>query len=956
MYGARVENAKPKLFSIYWNWPGFFFSLFIGVIVYLLALKSFDLVISNADKSIDPTKHVLSFAFGLLGFLFKLLDKSIINIQRTITKLPLVGAEEFEECLQAILSKPKLIKEKIIIVFDNIDRAPPSSAQAILAGISAFFDSQGAVNNNVIIVVPFDPNALRNEFQGEKPLLNDCEKMFDSIISLPKLILEDLSDFAYDKLNFVLEQFSYREEQLKDLAYLISFSPYKSQREIMHQINQLASKLRLAQTLENTHDSRLITKATLLPPKTITNHPVTLLKLLICEKIYPGYTEHVVKSGQNLDKVFKLDKDFSLPENLTAVTEECLKEFLQATSGIPKDPPQSASPFLYMKGPDQVLAIPSGDVISSALYMGDDKKLNEVLFQDGNKVVSDKDITSVVKYHREKYAKNPQALKNAVRALMGGLATLQKVDKSLSIELCEIILLASDVLKTIFPGRLANLTNDFLETNAVNQVWQKMDAEFKDSLKAEDLEQSDTLRWASEYFKTIIKQNDGIERSGLRDIKVPLAVMTQEDVVNALGEDYPGTYLSTKDILLGVKNSLTETDIKKSQAYRSIVFNSFSSCKDVDGAEPLYKDIAELWQKSFVTWVTSKDDKQDAEKLSAIIACWPSKSEKAKTFLAQTRAQFIANATHNNNKSNAGFSHDVLDVCVAFYMTDLPVDTNLNAITHQALTFIDATGLAKLRDRYLDQNEIWETLLPHAKNQLIKAIDKNKYYDGVLVKDSSIVKSLASQFTSLTNKDVFLATLLASANTFDIADALVTFSSATENEARVTLLSLYGRYEIDEDKISALVEGFIAKPDKSNSSLIEAVGKEHATLKLSFSNFAISELTLAESDWTEKECDEFEWVHPGASDVTDATLKDLIDRAIDRGLQSGSSDDVKKRIADQVLKIWEEEGHAFKKKSFRIFLHATPPGFQERIEAIADRENIRESPTSAEKSDANNKN
>lgn len=938
-YGTRVENTKPKLFNVYLSWPGLLFSLFIGALIYFTVLKTFDLIVTDGADGNVVVKHLVSLVFGLLGSLSKLLDKSIINVQRTVSKSPMVGAEEFEECLHAILDSSELKNSKTILVFDNIDRASPSSSRAILAGISAFFDHSDKAKN-VIIIVPFDPSCLKDDNMGERPLLDDCEKMFDAIIPLPKLTLEDLSDFAYDHLKKSLASFSYKEEQLRDLAYLVSFSPYRSPREIKHMVNQLMSKLSLARSLETKKDGRISADATLLPIGAITQHPECLLKFLICEKIYPEFTENLVENGLDVTKAFEADQEMPLIKNLAPIVAKNLTGFLQATIGIPKNPPQSAAAFLYMKGPDQVVSIPSGQAISDSIYMGDGEKLKTVVFHGGKKIVSDEDITSVIRYHRKKYAKNTQAIKNCIRALTGGLSEVDKFEKSLALEFCEILNLVPDTLREISPAWLGKVTNEFLETSSVNRVWKTIDAEFKASINPESIKQPEVLKWASECFVTACGQTNGLKRSMLNEMKLPLALLTEKNVVAALGDDYPEKYSTVVDTLTAVKLYLTEENGEKEDAYNSFVSSTFSDCKDENGSENLYKEITELWQSKCNAWLTSKDSDQTAEKFSNVAIFWPTTS-KGKPFLEQLKDWFVANAAVCNKKSSAGFSQDILDICAAFYMNGIAADGNINGIIHHALSQINSEGLKALIKRYQNQNSIWKAFLPHAKDQLIQAIDRNKFYKEILIVDSPIAKPIAASFQSITQKDIFLEALASSEILFDVKEEVKSFYTHCSGESRLKLLAVFQKYEIEDSVVKSAVESFITAPDKSNLAIIAYHQVQDSPLKLDFTNFAISHLVANAGNWNEKECAILEWVHLAADEVTDATLKDFIDRAIERGLQNGANDTVKKNCTDQILRLWEAN-HAFTEKSFKILKKSAPSDFDSRIESLAEKHNIKE--------------
>lgn len=938
-YGTRVENAKPKLFNIYWSKPGIFFAIFIGLIIYAITMKTFDILASGTQAGGVPAiKHAISLVVAFLGVLFKLLDKSIINIQKTISKAPMVGAEEFEECLEAILSSPKLKKSKTILVFDNIDRASPASSRAILSGISAFFD-HSEKNANVIIIVPFDPSCLRGDVNGERPLLDDCEKMFDAIIPLPKLTSEDLSDFALDHLKKSLTGFTYTEEQLQDLAYLVSFSPYRSPREIKHMVNQLMSRLNLAKSLETKKDLRLQTDSTLLPAGAITTHPECLLKFLICEKIYPRFTETLVTQGLDVAKTFEADPNSALMKSLDRQTTISLTEFLHATMGIPKTPPQSAAAFLYMKGPDQVLTIPSGQAISDAIYMGDGEKLKNVIFPLNSNPVSHKDIASVIQYHRKKYAKNTQALKNSTRAITVGMTNVVKFEKPLSLEFCEVLNLIPEVLINISPNWLDSVTNEYLEVSSVSKVWKTADSEFKKLITSEeDISKDNVTKWLVEYFVSVYNQNGGKERSNLNGIKLPLNVLIDEAIYEVLGEDYPSVFASDESTLIAVKSYFS----KDEKMYHSFVSQRFSHCRNKDGIEIVFSEIAELWKSSVDIWLNSKDADFDGNKFSNVAYYWPTKSEKALPYMVQLKDWVVSQAGRFNQKSNAGFSVDVIDICIAFYANALPADGNINGIINHSLSVINEKGLNTLFSRYNNPNSVWKLLAPHSTHQLVQAFDRNNYFKDALNIESPLLRNITANFANFNSKNALLDALLDIEVIPVILEDINTYYNSCNSDLRPKLIKLLIKYQVEESILKQVLDLFVATPDEANSNVITEVENLSDSIKKHSTDIAINFLNTNINPWTEKEVRILEWVHLAIEEVLDANLKDFLDRVIDRGSQNGISDIVRKNCTDHVLKMWEKD-HGFSEKSFKILKKSAHSEFDERLFFLAKRHNIQES-------------
>jgi len=54
-------------------------------------------------------------------------------------------------------------------------------------------------------------------------------------------------------------------------------------------------------------------------------------------------------------------------------------------------------------------------------------------------------------------------------------------------------------------------------------------------------------------------------------------------------------------------------------------------------------------------------------------------------FLEQLKNWVVNKTDAINKKSENGFSQDILDICVAFYMNQVATDLNINGMIHYAL-------------------------------------------------------------------------------------------------------------------------------------------------------------------------------------------------------------------------------------------------------------------------------
>lgn len=217
LYGFSTDYSKIKSISYALDWPSIIVAFLAVIILYFL--------LGAISTLGEGPKIAIALAVAAFNLIFRFLDKSLIILKRTVVKHPIVGAEEFEECLQTILEKVKS-DSKVIIVFDNLDRAPLDISHAILNGISTFFDhSHGDRIRNLIIIVPFDMTSgkLISKDNIDINYEENTEiafKMFDAVIPLPKIIEEDLFDYTVLHLKTTISEFC-DEKKIEDVATLI---------------------------------------------------------------------------------------------------------------------------------------------------------------------------------------------------------------------------------------------------------------------------------------------------------------------------------------------------------------------------------------------------------------------------------------------------------------------------------------------------------------------------------------------------------------------------------------------------------------------------------------------------------------------------------------------------------------------------------------------------------------
>lgn len=888
-------------------------------------------------------KTFVSAGISLCSLATNLLAKSFVHIQRTFTRAPMVGAEEFEDGLQSIIDSPELVNKRVIIVFDNIDRASPESTKAILAGISAFFDHSGHdQERKVLIIVPYDPSSLRKMLSEGRPILDDCEKMFDAIIPLPKLTLEDLTDFTYEKLKDTLVDFSYEDETLWNLAFLVSVSPFRSPREIKHIVNQLFSKLTLAECTENGSETRFQSGATLLLGGVVTKEPDTLLKLLICEKIFPEFTEVVVNTGRDLKDAFDPSTENEIFKgHASSENHDELMSFLRASLGIPKSPPSSAAPFLYMKGPDQVLAIPAGHVMTEALNMGDAEKLKKVVSDTGvgAKAVSQRDISSIIGFHRKKYLKNGQLIKNCIRATLG-LESIEKFETSLAIELSEVTSLAPDILLQISPTFIEKYTRDAFETTSVQKLWRTMDETFKGALSSESQSIGSVKKWCEEYLAVIFRQPEGLKRPGIA--KLPLSLVLSDVVHEALGESYPGSLCTARDIFDSTIFFINEKDATKSDRLREVVSSTWRSVPTFEGAEAAFNEVVSLWQKTCDKWLNESSVNETSDKLSTVIFFWP-KADPIGTKALQAIRDWIAQRVGPfQSKANQN-SAEVLDILLSLNVAGFGDDGNIDSIIQHSVNALTREKLLQLRRSFSDPVEnIWKPLTTRARGQVVPLIERTKSFDLIIEdKASDLIQRFIQDYANVMAKVELLTALLDVDLVSETMDPLFGQFQQTNGPARELFIKLAGKKCQNSSVIIRSTSEFALNPDGSNDKVLAAARDLPLEPKIKICETAVDHLMSIQSPWSDKESDTFLWTTLSADYLTDLKLKEIVERALDKGVQNGSSQHCKTVCTKVILELWKQN-YGFTEKSFKILKRTADSKFNSEIEEIANKYSVLE--------------
>jgi hypothetical protein len=322
-------------------------------------------------------KYLFSFTAVIAIFkpiLEKVLDESMSKIFQSIlpwsevrTKVEkeerLNSPEQFETLFNKLIEAIGE-KEKIVIVFDNIDRVQGDVAIKTLSTIKTFLDP--LQKSNVIFIVPCDADAIvqqiRSFYGKDLPEGEEFDpseylrKLFNIVIYTPEFIDADLE--AYTKQ--LLGQTGAIKDLLldDDVVFVISKAFPNNPREIKQFINNLIAMVVVASKTE--------------------------VNDLIVQKGKIAYLAKVLVLKQKFPKAYaRLKEKWYEPDNILSDGDDAeLTDFLTATSPITTD---DAEPYIYFKKPTVVDNISDLQPIRQYLLNADEKGFTSVFTSEGNK-------------------------------------------------------------------------------------------------------------------------------------------------------------------------------------------------------------------------------------------------------------------------------------------------------------------------------------------------------------------------------------------------------------------------------------------------------------------------------------------------------------------------------------------------------------------------------------------
>lgn len=194
-----------------WDFPGLFSSLFTLSFIILV----FGLCWIFGSKEGKPT-------LGKLFFLYK--GQQIKTLKHeTITSLE-PSVREFRRILREIISELKK-PQRLVYVFDNMDRLPAKKVKEIWSSIHTFFSEVDTDKLDSWVLIPYDEKHICKVFndensQGNELTVSYIQKTFTIVFRIAPPILSDWKKYFENRFK---EAFNYLPPSQEQLANLFDY-------------------------------------------------------------------------------------------------------------------------------------------------------------------------------------------------------------------------------------------------------------------------------------------------------------------------------------------------------------------------------------------------------------------------------------------------------------------------------------------------------------------------------------------------------------------------------------------------------------------------------------------------------------------------------------------------------------------------------------------------------------
>jgi len=337
----------------------------------------------TSKKVVEKVTELLMSSFSL-----EIKSQTIIR-QRDYLNSP----EQFEKKFIGII---KRLKQRVVIVFDNIDRVQGKTAIEILSSIKTFVEPK-ETGNNVVFVVPCDSDSISKQFSRVSKNADSNEflrKIFNTILWTPDFIDIDLEDFTKRQIKLLGDDSKVIDKD--DVVLVINQAFRSNPREIKQFINNFVSLLFVA------------SKTDVWP--IVEGNTAFLAKVLVMRQKYPKAYEKLKEVWYAPETIYDLVGDIELG----------FRDFMVSTSTITAT---NAEPFIYFKEPNRAQDVIDSESLATALVSGNIDKTTEI-FQKNIK-----NLNTTIEYLLSLYSKykKPEWMVNIFISQLGAIDSLNIV-------------------------------------------------------------------------------------------------------------------------------------------------------------------------------------------------------------------------------------------------------------------------------------------------------------------------------------------------------------------------------------------------------------------------------------------------------------------------------------------------------------------------------------------------
>jgi hypothetical protein len=352
------------------------------------------------------------FSGVTIFFIFQVVSKVITTEKETWTSDKFKDPDEFEKVFEDIINKSTA--QRILIIFDNLDRATDKKAVELLSTIKTFLEPK---TEKCVFLIQCDEEAIRkhlvklyNYGEGSKEKDTDefLRKFFNTFIKIPPFIEADLGEYTKRLLKHTEVESLYKNS---DLVTIIVKAFRENPRQIKQFVNTFLAHYMLAIQRESGRKP-IISKGA------ITSDPAPLAKLLVIRQKWPSEYKEIIED----------------PKILSLPMEGEIGGFMEATNTVPIT---DARTLIYLKKSSNELALGNfGANLKIALEDSKGEEATKLINEALDQKVKDDEINNFVVELLDLNGDQNQNLINIIN-LVGGINI--SIKENLAEKVAEII-------------------------------------------------------------------------------------------------------------------------------------------------------------------------------------------------------------------------------------------------------------------------------------------------------------------------------------------------------------------------------------------------------------------------------------------------------------------------------------------------------------------------------------